>query len=165
MLYFISLRVIGFGVSDLTPFYVEHRTVALLSSAFIHPIRHPFLLAALCLLSATDTKGVSYFLGITYWEGQVSVVPEMACLTAQEQAARNGVRVPQREMSLSLSWQGSAALRNRCTDPPHLLPICLFTLLFPEGKAKRMGTYRTYRSENKTMHLKSTTFILKGNTF
>lgn len=85
-------------VSDLTLFYLEHRTVAFLSSAFIHPIRHLFMLAFLYVLSVTTISGVGYFLAIMYWGGQVSVVPETACLAAQEWAARNGVSVSQNEV-------------------------------------------------------------------
>lgn len=40
--FFFPQESLVLGVSDLTLFYLEHRTVAFLSSAFIHPIRHLF---------------------------------------------------------------------------------------------------------------------------
>lgn len=86
----------------------------------------------------TGVKGVDYFLAIVYREGQVSVVPEMAHLAAQEQAARNGVSIPQSENSLSFSWQGSEALRNQGMDPPHLLHGVVFS---GQGKDGGNGLY------------------------
>lgn len=79
----------------------------------------------------TGVKGVDFFLAVVYREGQVSVVPEKAHLTAQDQAARNGVSIPQSENSLSFSWQASEALRNQGTDPPHLLHGVVF---YGQGK-------------------------------
>lgn len=52
------------GLSGLAPFYFEHGTVSLLSSAFIHPSNICFLLAFLNFLSVTGIEGVGYFLAV-----------------------------------------------------------------------------------------------------
>ncbi|OXB53625.1 hypothetical protein ASZ78_005216, partial [Callipepla squamata] len=38
----------------------------------------------------TDIKGTGYSLAIMHWQGQVTIIPEMLHLTAQEQTAENG---------------------------------------------------------------------------
>lgn len=127
------------GLSGLAPFYFEHGTVSLLSSAFIHPSNICFLLAFLNFLSVTGIEGVGYFLAVLCWEGQISEMPEMARLTAQERAARNGVSIPQNEAVpvplLAGKWGSGEPVHGLSTSPSHLpLHIVVFC-----GQSKKNG--------------------------